>query len=126
MTAHAPANLCEVGHAGASLNLVGEIQPDRDHAWWAWWRSGAQEELTRLLREQWNPLGSQDLPAEEYASYATRIGDLLREGVSTEELAAYLEEVRAGALGLERHPEEDRRVAAAVHDWYRDARRGAE
>ena len=86
-------------------------------------REGA---LTRLLRDDWNPIGADDLPADEYASYATRLGGLLREGISEDEIATFLEDVRTGSLGLPARPDEDRRVAALVHVRYLDARRAAE
>jgi hypothetical protein len=101
-------------------------EPDREHAWWDWWQTHGQPHLTRLLREDWNPIGSVDVPASEYASYATRIGGLLREGVSEDEVATFLADARTGAMGLPADPEEDRRVAAVVHAWYLDARRAAE
>jgi hypothetical protein len=100
--------------------------PDKEHAWWSWWRADGQDTVTRLLRDEWNPIGFDDVPADEYASYATRLGGLLREGVSEDEIATFLEDVRTGALGLPAHPDEDRRVAALVHARYLDARRSAE
>jgi hypothetical protein len=92
--------------------------------WWSWWRADGQDAMTRLLWEQWNPIG--DVPADEYAGYATRIGGLLREGVSEEELTAFLADARKGAMGLPAHPDEDQRVAAMVHAWYASARPGVE
>jgi hypothetical protein len=79
-----------------------------------------------VLREEWNPVGGDDVPASEYGSYATRLGGLLREGVSEGEIAAYLEEARMGALGLPAQSEEDQRVAGIIHSWYLTARRAAE
>jgi hypothetical protein len=49
---------------------------------------------------------------------ATRIGGLLREGVSEEELTTFLEDARKGAMGLPADRDEDQRVAAAVRAWY--------
>jgi hypothetical protein len=100
--------------------------PDREHEWWAWWRANGQDATTRLLREQWNPIGDGDVPPDEYASYASRLGGLLREGVSADELARFLDEARTGAMGLAPEPDEDRRVAALVHDWYHGTRRPVE
>jgi hypothetical protein len=76
--------------------------------------------MTRLLREQWNPLG--DVPADEYAAYATRIGDLLREGVSEDELSTFLADVRTGAMGLPADLEADQRMAKMTRAWYLEAR----
>jgi hypothetical protein len=100
--------------------------PDKEHAWWSWWRADGQDTMTRLLRDEWNPIGSDDVPKDEYASYATRLGGLLREGVSEDEIATFLEDVRTGALGLPARTDEDRRVAGLVHARYLDARRAAE
>jgi hypothetical protein len=99
--------------------------PDAERAWWAWWNAEGEGALTRLLRSEWNPLGDDDVPDDEYASYATRLGDLLREGISEQETADFLSEARTGALGLPRQPEEDARVATAVRAWYFAARPGA-
>ena len=71
--------------------------------WWSWWRAEGQEAMTRLLRDQWNPIG--DVPADEYAGYATRLGGLLREGVAENELTTFLSDARVGAMGLPADPE---------------------
>jgi hypothetical protein len=96
---------------------------DREQLWWDWWNASGQEPMARLLREEWNPIGSGDVPADEYAGYATRIGGLLREGVSEDQLTTWLADARTGAMGLAANPDEDRRVALLVHEWYADARR---
>lgn len=100
--------------------------PDPAHAWWAWWRAQGHAALTRLLRTEWNPIGEDDVPDDEYASYATRLGDLLREGIPEEEIVSFLSQTRTGALSLPASADDDRRVAAQVHAWYFDARRAAE
>jgi hypothetical protein len=96
---------------------------DREQLWWDWWRSTGQELMSRLLREQWNPIGDDDVPADEYASYATRIGGLLREGVSEDQLTTWLSDARTGAMGLPAAPDDDRAVARLIHEWYAEARR---
>ena len=93
---------------------------DRDREWWSWWREDGQSHVARLLREHWNPLG--DVPEDEYAAYATRIGGLLREGVSEDELTAFLDDARKGAMGLPADADTDRRAAAMVRGWYAGAR----
>jgi hypothetical protein len=95
-------------------------------AWWTWWRTHGEAHLTLLLREDWNPIGTDDVPASEYSSYATRLGGHLREGASTDQVAAFLAEARTGSMGLPARPDEDRRVAEAVHAWYLLARHAAE
>jgi hypothetical protein len=96
---------------------------DREQLWWDWWRRSGQELMSRLLREQWNPIGEDDVPADEYASYATRIGGLLREGVSEDQLTTWLSDARTGAMALPASPEEDRAVALLIHEWYAEVRR---
>jgi hypothetical protein len=98
-------------------------EPEKERDWWSWWSAHGEGPLTELLRNEWNPIGSDDVPADEYASYATRLGGLLREAVSAGEIARFLADARTGALGLPSQPDEDRRVAQRVHDWYADARR---
>jgi hypothetical protein len=107
-------------------DVHGQPESAKARAWWSWWSSEGEGALTRLLRDDWNPIGADDLPANEYASYATRLGGLLREGVSEEEIATFLEDVRTGSLGLPARADEDRRVAALVHERFLDARRAAE
>ncbi len=96
---------------------------DRSQLWWDWWNASGQAHLTRLLREEWDPIGSPDTPADEYASYATRIGGLLHEGASEEQLATFLHDARTGAMGLAPDPERDRRAGSLIHEWYRETRR---
>jgi hypothetical protein len=98
-----------------------ESETKRD--WWSWWSAEGEGPLTRLLRDEWNPIGSDDVAADEYAAYATRLGGLLREGVSADEIARFLADTRTGALGLPPDPDEDRRAAQQVRDWYAGARR---
>ena len=100
--------------------------PDKEHEWWAWWNANGQQRVTRMLRDDRNPLGGNDVPADEYAGYATRLGGLLREGVSSDELSRFLGEARTGAMGLAADPDADRRVAGLVHDWYHTTRRPVE
>jgi hypothetical protein len=96
---------------------------NRGQLWWDWWNASGQAHLTRLLREDWNPIGSEDTPADEYASYATRIGGLLHEGASVDQLTMFLSDARTGAMGLQADGDGDRRAASAIHDWYRETRR---
>jgi hypothetical protein len=110
----------------AKMPVDGQAESAKERAWWSWWSAEGEGALTRLLRDEWNPIGADDVPADEYASYATRLGGLLREGTSEDEIATFLEDVRTGSLGLPARPDEDRRVAALVHVQYLDARRAAE
>src|SRR5579863_9371200 len=116
----------EAASADLTERTVSLPDPDPAHAWWTWWRAEGQPALTGLLRSEWNPIGDDEVPADEYAGYATRLGDLLREGIPEEEIVSFLSQTRTGALGLPADADGDRRVAARVHAWYFDARRAAE
>jgi hypothetical protein len=105
---------------------MAEQEPESARAWWTWWQTHGEGHLTLLLREDWNPIGTDDVPASEYASYATRLGGHLREGASEDQIAAFLSEARTGSMGLPARPDEDRRVAEAVHAWYLVAHRAGE
>jgi hypothetical protein len=96
---------------------------DREQLWWDWWRTSGEELMTRLLRDEWNPIGDDDVPADEDAGYATRIGGQLRDGVSEDQLTAWLSDARTGAMGMPADPDRDRRVAQLIHEWYAAARR---
>ena len=100
--------------------------PDPQRRWFSWWQAQGEAELSALLRTEWNPLGGDDVPADEYAAYANRLGDLLREGIGEDEVSSFLSDTRTGALGLAASEDEDRRTAAVVHAWYRTAHRAAE
>ena len=90
----------------------------RERAWWDWWREHGELHLNRILREDWNPIGETEVPADEYEPYATRLAGLLREGSSSVEIAAFLSDARAGALGLPGQPQVDEQVADTIHAWY--------
>jgi hypothetical protein len=75
--------------------------------------------VNRVLRHQWNPIGI-TMPDDEYSNYAGTVGRLLREGASTEEIAAFLASARE-RTGFERNKVDaraDRRVATSLHGWY--------
>lgn len=56
-----------------------------------------------VLRHQWDPIGRgamQDLPADEYDSYAPRVVSLIEMGVSDQAIANYLEQLESGTIGV--------------------------
>jgi hypothetical protein len=59
--------------------------------------------IRQVLRYEWNPI-SFPVPLDEYDAY-------MKAGASVEELAAQLEKVETGSIGLKANPEANRRVA---------------
>ena len=76
--------------------------------------------VRRVLTEEWDPIGVREIAsaADEYGAYVGRVGRMLHEGASTEEIAHYLRYVRIERMGLasQHRPEED--VAATLVEWY--------
>jgi len=56
-----------------------------------------------ILRRDWDPIGNgrmEDLPADEYDSYAPRIVSLIEAGEDDQAIAAYLRQVEENAITL--------------------------
>jgi len=56
-----------------------------------------------ILRRDWDPIGHgrmEDLPADEYDSYAPRIVSLIEAGEDDQAIAAYLRQVEENAITL--------------------------
>ena len=85
--------------------------------WRRWWRTAGERELRVIAMERWNPIGVPDLPADEYDAYLGRIAVRLRDGVSTEELAAFLSDL-SEYIGVESAPDADEAAASAMRAWY--------
>ena len=60
------------------------------------------ENLKRLLWEEWDPIGVNDMPdAEgEYDSYALQVFQMLNQGKNKADMLAYLEWVETEYIGL--------------------------
>jgi hypothetical protein len=75
-----------------------------------------QQELRALLNE-WNPIGVDGLPYDEYDCFLRVIGDLHR-GSPEAEVAAYLREQLADHFGIDPDPAQPEAFARRVFDWY--------
>jgi len=91
--------------------------------------NGRDKELSRanrrrvreLFRQDWNPIGIDDLPADEYDSYADRAYVMLMDERGTaQSIAAYLTDVAERHMGLTPSNEQSRRalhVATTLITW---------
>ena len=58
-----------------------------------------QDRISKVLFEDWNPLGLDDLPSDEYDGYVGGVYRLLASGASYEQVAEHLAEVERDAFG---------------------------
>ena len=70
------------------------------------------EAVRRVLREVWNPVGVDGLPADEYDDYVWPIVRLLREGADADVLTRHLADVEAFYFGSTIR--DDRRMPTAA------------
>jgi hypothetical protein len=89
---------------------VSEFGPDKlalvtvePSQWQRWWKQQGARELRDLLMLWWDPLRVWGIPEaiHEYDNHVDRVGRLLREGVSQEQLATYFSEIEF-ELGADR------------------------
>ena len=95
--------------------------------WHMWWKAAGHQGLSQQLMLWWDPIGVKDIPEAqgEYDGYAGRLGRMLREGKTEQELAALLSDAEAG-MGMRPRPELDAFVAAKLIDWFAAAMRELE
>jgi hypothetical protein len=79
--------------------------------------------LRRILIEEWDPIGVQDVPEaqDEYDNYLGPIARRLQEGAASGDIAAYLTRIEEDFMGLEPLPaahERSQAVAARLVAWY--------
>ena len=75
--------------------------------------------LSHRLRQDWNPIGVEGLPENEYTSYAPQVLALLEEGkCALSSLAAHLGQLRVSSMGLAPHPDADRGAAERLIEWW--------
>jgi hypothetical protein len=97
--------------------------------WYDWWKSKGEVDVRRILMDEWDPIGVQDVPgtAHEYDRYGRVIGLMLFQGVRLAELEIYLHRVRMDYMGIsagvtgEREPmvlQRERRTAQALLRLY--------
>jgi hypothetical protein len=78
------------------------------------------DELRELLL-RWDPIGvvgEPDWPQDEYDAFLDPIAERLRQGVSEEELTAFLEGAVRDQLGLEPDREREANLARKLMDWH--------
>ena len=75
-----------------------------------------QRELRSLLNE-WDPIGADGLPEDEYDCFLRVIGDLHR-GATESQVAAYLRAQLADHFGIDPDPSRPEAFARRVYDWY--------
>lgn len=85
--------------------------------------AGTELELYRRVDEVlyyvWDPIGVATSPAarDEYQGYLPTVFTMLQEGMDASPIAAYLDNVATGSMGLDANPEHSRRVAELLLDW---------
>ena len=57
--------------------------------------------IYKLLYQEWNPIGVEDLPEDEYQGYLPQIFRLAIKGSSSEKIAEYLLSIEKERMGLE-------------------------
>lgn len=87
-----------------------------------WIREAGFEQLRQLLFWLWDPIGVNDAfpdTADEYDAYVRTLLSRLRQGMTADDVAAYLLEVERGPMGLAvGHAAPRRDVAERVVDWF--------
>jgi len=91
--------------------------------WHMWWKQSGAAQLRRILMEEWDPIGVRGVPeaSDEYDSYVGQIGKRLREGQSTDAIAASrtdLEENRMGLGVSEAARNRNIALAQRLVDWH--------
>ena len=89
--------------------------------WVKWWRRVGEGELRALVMSDWDPIGVSDSPeaADEYDAYLGRIARRLRDGVTSEELAAFLSSLSEEHIGVEPAADGgDLATARHMREWY--------
>jgi hypothetical protein len=94
--------------------------------WRKWWKQRGRLELNDLFMREWDPIGVAGIPgaADEYSRYVGETASKLRQGVTVDELTAYLSRVRTAYIGVAANPRTDRRVAELTIQWFTDAMGG--
>ena len=56
--------------------------------------------IANILHNDWNPMGSHDLPANEYENYVPEILELKKSGASAEKIADTLHNIETKNMGF--------------------------
>jgi hypothetical protein len=92
-------------------------------AWHLWWKRRGGAGVRRLLMDEWDPIGVAGEPhaVDEYDTYVGGVGQMLREGKTADEIAAYLRDIHENSMGSSPSPtrrQADTAVAAHLVEWY--------
>lgn len=77
------------------------------------------QRVGEVLHYVWDPIGVQRFPTarDEYHGYLDQVFSLIKQGISEEELAAFLGRITFERMGLELRPEHDMEVARLLLEW---------
>ncbi|HEX3078969.1 MAG TPA: hypothetical protein VHQ04_00840, partial [Puia sp.] len=74
------------------------------------------KKIDEILYYEWNPIGIEDLPRNEYQSYIPIIFNLKKAGASNEEIATTLFQIESDDIGMPGTIEFCRTIAKKVED----------
>ena len=91
--------------------------------WYRWFKRTGRRQIRELLMAEWDPVGVSEFQEaqDEYDSCVGLVADRLRRGGSVQDVAAVLDNAER-SMGMEQRPEETRRVASLLRDWYAGAK----
>jgi hypothetical protein len=87
--------------------------------WANWWKRQGERELSLILWAAWNPVAS-GVPTDEFDSYASQVGRLLRERAQVEAIERYLKDIRESMLGDHGPWDADAETAELLSVWYEE------
>lgn len=75
--------------------------------------------IDEVLHYLWDPIGVAGIPGarDEYDAYLPQVFSLLTTGAGADEIADYLTEISAQAMGLGNNRERDRHTATQLLEW---------
>ena len=75
--------------------------------------------VDEVLHYVWDPIGVSTIPQarDEYHSYLPNVFGCLRNGESSQSIAAYLNAVTTNRMGLSANAQHDLKVAEILIDW---------
>ncbi|MDQ0473177.1 hypothetical protein [Labrys wisconsinensis] len=73
------------------------------------------EEIDAILYRDWDPIGAEGLPADEYTQYATALWSMLHRNLVPGDLARYLGSIRVHHMRLPADPQRDTAAALQIH-----------
>ena len=74
------------------------------------------KKIDAILYYEWNPIGDNELPRDEYHSYLPMIFELKKAGASNEEIARALYKIESDTIGMPGTIEFCRTIAKQIED----------